>query len=140
MIRPRFGCGSAPDGPCVTRLTLTGELDLASVPQLWAALASVTQDAELVIVDLTGLTFMDSAGVSTILAVHDQLRDEDRWLALIPGQRQVKRIFELTGLADALPFTNDDPVSRNGNSRLPQPTPPAATTISAKGPRLPSPA
>lgn len=124
-----FSCVSAPDGPGVTRLTLTGELDLATAPELRAALYDAAEDAELVIVDLTALAFMDSAGLFTIVTAHRQFRDAGRRLALTPGQRQVQRIFELAGLADKLPFKHDNPLSRSGNTRLPHSNPPARATI-----------
>ena len=124
-----FSCVSAPDGPGVTRLTLTGELDLATAPELRAAIHDAAEDAELVIVDLSALAFMDSAGLCTIVTAHRKLRDAGRRLALTPGQRQVQRVFELTGLADTLPFTNDNALSRNGNSRLLHSIPPATAAI-----------
>ena len=49
-------------GAC--RLTLRGELDLATVPRLEHALANAGED---VVLDLRGLTFMDSTGVRVLL-------------------------------------------------------------------------
>jgi anti-sigma B factor antagonist len=110
-----FGCVLAAEGPGVTRMTLTGELDLATVRVLDATLSKAAEDAMLVIVDLSALTFMDSAGLKTIATVEAQLRAANRRLEIIPGQPQVQRIFELSGLADRLPFTRGDPPSLNGD-------------------------
>ena len=102
-----FSCVAAADGPGVTRITLTGELDLATAPQLRTALSRAAEDAELVVVDLSELKFMDSTGIQTILTADAQLRAAGRRLALVPGPPQVQRVFELTGLADKLPFVSN---------------------------------
>ena len=102
-----FDCVSAVEGPGVTRLTLTGELDLATISQVRAALTSAAQEAKLVVVDLSELTFIDCAAVKTIVTADARLRAADRRLALVRAQPQVQRIFELAGLADRLSVTND---------------------------------
>lgn len=87
-------------------LTLGGELDIASVPILHAAIARIRQARTTggITLDLSGLIFIDSTGVAEIILT-SQLCDRDGFeLILMPGPRAVQRIFELTGLVDALPF------------------------------------
>jgi anti-sigma B factor antagonist len=87
-------------------LTLGGELDIASVPILHAAIARICKagSAGRVVLDLSGLIFIDSTGLAEIILT-SQLCDRDGFeLILVPGPRAVQRLFELTGLIDALPF------------------------------------
>lgn len=87
-------------------LTLGGELDIASVPILHAAVARICEAGTSggITLDLSGLIFIDSTGLAEIILT-SQLCDRDGFeLILIPGPRAVQRIFELTGLVDALPF------------------------------------
>lgn len=124
-----FSCAVEADGPGVTRVTLAGELDLATVPQLRAVLSEAAKDAELVIVDLSELTFMDSTGILMILIAHSQIRAADRRLALVPGPRQVQRIFELTGLDDKLSFMNNGYCANDKRAATGEPGLPTSTSL-----------
>ena len=94
-----FSCTSYADGSGFTRVTLNGELDLATAPKLADALADMPDSTGVVILDLSDLTFMDSAGLHVILTARNRLADAGRGLMLVPGSRQVQSIFELTGTA-----------------------------------------
>lgn len=86
-------------------LTLAGELDLASAPALEAAVAQLCADgANEIVFDLSGLSFVDSTGLRTILSSMSLCEEHlcDFWL--IPGQRAIQRLFELAGLLGRLPF------------------------------------
>ena len=62
--------------------------------------------ARRVVVDLRGLEFMDSTGL-TLLARWSLGAERDGYaFALIAGSERIQRLFELTGLADR--FTFDD--------------------------------
>jgi anti-sigma B factor antagonist len=91
-------------GPPVL-ITVSGELDLASVPALEAALAHVDFDyAHHVVLDLDQLEFIDAAGLRTVLALHATCIETSSSLTITPGPRQVQRVFELTGTDRQLPF------------------------------------
>jgi anti-sigma B factor antagonist len=88
-------------------LTLSGELDLLSSPILEQELGHVlASDAELVVVDLRQLAFMDSTGLHVVVAAQQRLQESGRRLALIRGGVQVQRLFELTGLGEILTIVN----------------------------------
>src|SRR5689334_4397763 len=87
---------TTPDGGSRMRETLTilasadgghrvlrvgGELDLATAPQLAAALANVNGERS-VLVDLHGLSFIDSCGFSVLYAAHNRLESEGRKLII----------------------------------------------------------
>lgn len=84
-------------------LVLTGELDLLSTPILGQALRGAAEsDAELIVIDLRGLEFMDSSGLHVLLQGQQQAHDSGRRFALIRGGEQVQRLLDLTGVAEFL--------------------------------------
>jgi anti-anti-sigma factor len=58
------------------------------------------------IVDLSELDFMDSVGLRLLLAVDADARRDGFSIALVRGPAAVQRVFEITGTADVLPFTD----------------------------------
>jgi anti-sigma B factor antagonist len=93
-------------------LTLGGELDIGSVPILHAAIARIckARSARRITLDLSGLTFIDSTGLAEIILTSRLCERDGFELALTPGSRAVQRLFELTGLTDALPFSSSSEV------------------------------
>jgi len=89
-------------------LVLAGELDIASAVTLHGAVARARANGAAIsalTLDLSGLIFIDSTGLAEIILT-GQLCDRDGYaFALVPGPRAVQRLFELTGLIGALPFT-----------------------------------
>jgi anti-sigma B factor antagonist len=91
------------------RLTPTGELDLATAPMLADAFDAAYRDTsvEMVVVDLTELSFIDSTGIHLLLRMHAACGDGDR-MRVVNGSRQVERLFDLTGVRDHLPIMSSD--------------------------------
>jgi anti-anti-sigma factor len=88
-------------------LVLSGELDIASVPALHAAISRIRQSHVAAIgitLDLSNLVLIDSPGLAEITLASQLCERDGHAFALIPGPRPVQRLFELTGLIDALPF------------------------------------
>ncbi len=93
------------DGGAHHTLALIGELDVASAPLLEAALQRIGANAiETLTLDLSALTFMDSAGLRVVLVARELCESIGCELQLIPGSGQIQRLFEITGLSDQLPF------------------------------------
>lgn len=84
-------------------IALRGELDLASAPQLEEAIGDI-DGAGTVKLDLRALAFIDSTGVRTTLAAREHCTRRGIDFTLIPGPKQVQRLFEIVGLLDVLPF------------------------------------
>ena len=82
-------------------LALKGELDLASSPALEEQLAHVA-DVESVIIDLRGLEFIDSTGLSVLVKAHQEAQESGRRFGVVRGSAQVQRLLGLTGLAERL--------------------------------------
>jgi anti-sigma B factor antagonist len=86
----------------VTVLTVTGELDLATSPALEAELERASTGPELVILDLRGVSFMDSTGLSLLVKAQRRAHEARRRLAVVKGGAQVQRLLTLTGVAERL--------------------------------------
>jgi anti-sigma B factor antagonist len=90
-----------------TVISVSGELDLASSPALEEELERVAQsDAQVVVVDLRNLEFMDSTGLSVLVRAHQRADEHGRRLGLVNGSQQVQRLLTLTGVADRLMLTD----------------------------------
>jgi len=63
-------------------------------------------DARSIILDLSGLTFIDSSGVRLMLKAHARSRADSDRLTLLRGSAGVQRVLDLTGVSDLLPFAD----------------------------------
>ena len=84
-------------------LTLFGELDVLSAPELAQMLNdALEQPHARVMLDLNGLRFVDSAGVSVLIRAKQRAQASGRTLVLRRPTEQLERVFALVGLADWL--------------------------------------
>ncbi len=80
-----------------TVLRLKGELDMAAAPALTDALHRLQhEDAREIIVDLRGLCFLDSMGLSALMEAHGAGQDGHRTVSFVAGGRTVQRVFQVT--------------------------------------------
>lgn len=80
-----------------------GELDLDTAHHLEDELARVeATDARTILLDLRGLRLVDSCGIAVV--VRASARADDARLRILRGSDIVHRPFELSGLAERLPF------------------------------------
>jgi anti-anti-sigma factor len=87
------------------RLTLEGELDLASSVQVEEQLGALeAARPERIVIDLAGLAFIDSTGLRTLIQADQRAREAGSELVLRPGDEGIQRVFELTGALDVLRF------------------------------------
>lgn len=91
-----FRCEVVPDGESVA-IRLHGELDIATVPEVDAAFVDVAERRRPIVLDLRGLTFMDSRGIRMLVAFRDHARAGGFPLTITCGDR-VHRLLSLTGL------------------------------------------
>ena len=84
-------------------VAVSGELDLASGPELEAQLDQLTgPDVQLVVIDLRGLDFMDSTGLIILVRAHQRLAGEGCEMGLVKGSQQVQRLLDVTGVSERL--------------------------------------
>jgi anti-anti-sigma factor len=74
-----------------------GELDAATVEALGDEVTALRRaGAERVVVDLGGVTFLDSRGLGVLLVLRNDAKRAGQELLLVPGPPQVQRVFALT--------------------------------------------
>jgi anti-sigma B factor antagonist len=82
----------------VAVLSLTGELDMLTAPQLERAIAgAATKAPAAMIVDLTGVTFLASAGLNVLVAAYLDITRSAQFGVVADGV-VVRRPLQLTGL------------------------------------------
>lgn len=78
---------------------LDGELDLASAPDLRARLLElVNKRPELVVLDLSKLSFVDSTGISLFVVAHQRFAESGIPFRLAGATPAVRRLLEITKL------------------------------------------
>ena len=98
-----FACALEAQGATAV-LSLRGEMDLATIDHFDQMVnESLATGPGRVVVDLSGLEFIDSSGMRALLRLQARLGDRAR-LEIVPGPPAVQRVFELVGLTAALPF------------------------------------
>ena len=91
-------------------VALTGELDLASAGQLDTAIAELCADgAELIVLELGELEFMDSTGLRSVLVGDELCKVSGCELLIGATSRQVERLFSVSGVAERLPRRTEAP-------------------------------
>jgi anti-anti-sigma factor len=84
-----------------------GELDIATAGGVQREFERVAAtDASSIVVDLSGLTFMDSTGVRLVLSAQARSRADGNRLTLLRGPAAVQRTLELCGVNGLLPFAD----------------------------------
>ena len=86
-------------------ITVSGEVDLASSPQLDDAIISALDSgAKAVAIDLTDVTFMDSSGLGVIVRGLKRCREAEIDLDLVITNERVLKVFGITGLDQVIPI------------------------------------
>ena len=80
-------------------IALSGEVDLYTAPEFKQQLLEVIADgAKHVIVDFSDTTFIDSTTLGVLVGGVKRLRSNDGQLSLVCSDRNITKIFEITGL------------------------------------------
>ena len=87
---------------------IRGDLDLQVVEQVTDALTRIeSEEPELLVIDLSRLTFMDSSGMGTIAAAHIRASETGRRFAIVRPPAGVRQAFDRTGLDEVITITDD---------------------------------
>jgi anti-sigma B factor antagonist len=84
------------DGAAV--VTVQGEVDLATSPQLRDCLTAVVEKSTAVVVDLDQVGFIDSTGIGVLVGAVKRARSTGGDLSLVCTQRRILKVLEITGL------------------------------------------
>jgi anti-sigma B factor antagonist len=90
-----------------TCLSAAGELDASNTEPLRSALAAAidTSAADAtgpIILDLTGLSFIDSEGLGTLISGQKRARERGCRLCIVVSHPRIRRVFQLIGLTQVL--------------------------------------
>jgi anti-anti-sigma factor len=84
-----------------TAIALSGELDQASADELDAVIRDAEEtDVGRIVVDLSGVSFVDSVGLSALLGA--KKRSDGRLIYIPSNHDAVRRLLELTGTIEML--------------------------------------
>jgi anti-sigma B factor antagonist len=90
LVTAEFGQG-------VARVSVVGEVDLSTAPELKEALSSVISGgAHGVLVDLSDATFIDSTTLGVLMGAVKRLRPSGGELAIACNDPNIRKIFEIT--------------------------------------------
>ena len=82
-----------------TVVHVTGEIDVYTAPTLREELASLTEEGTTnIVVDLTGVPFMDSTGLGVLVGALKRVRTAGGRLRLVIDQEKVLKVFRITAL------------------------------------------
>jgi anti-anti-sigma factor len=104
VIQPGFEVRARVAGECAV-VSFEGEFDFDVKERVRAALEGVCE-ARVVVVDLRGLTFMDTSGIHVLLEARDRCRASGRMLLVVRGTARVQRGLAVLGLEDELEFVD----------------------------------
>ncbi|GHG12588.1 MULTISPECIES: STAS domain-containing protein [Amycolatopsis] len=86
-------------------VTVAGELDVATAPRFRAGVAALAlARGQVLVVDLGGVTFCDSSGISALIAARNVAEAAGADIALAAVPARLSRTFGLIGLADFFPI------------------------------------
>lgn len=81
-----------------------GEVDLATAPRLRERLFGlIDQGSRNVVVNLTNVAFIDSAGLGVLVATMNRLQEGDGTLRLAGAAESARRVLSVTGLDRMFP-------------------------------------
>ncbi len=106
-------------------VSLAGEVDLYTAPEFKQQLLEVIgQGGKDVVVDFSDTTFIDSTTLGVLVGGVKRLRSNEGQLSLVCSDRNIAKIFEITGLDRVFTIypTRDEAIAKLGTTGS---TPPA---------------
>jgi anti-anti-sigma factor len=109
----RVASSPAPGGGVVVRLE--GEVDGSNAGEVERAVAAAARGADPLVVDLSGLEYLDSQGLRWIATLSAEARRAGAALVLVaPPGSFASRVLELAGMTEALDVRTEAPESAGG--------------------------
>jgi anti-sigma B factor antagonist len=103
-------------------ISLAGEVDLYTAPEFKEQLLEViAEGGKDVVVDFSDTTFIDSTTLGVLVGGVKRLRAQDGRLSLVCSDRNITKIFEITGLDRVFTIypTRDEALAKTGASSQP---------------------
>ena len=88
------------------KLALSGDLDMSATFRLEPALDRLLSSGQVdeLVLDLSGLAFVDSSGLGLLLATSERSRDAGIAMAIVEPSPEIQRVFRLAGVDGVLPL------------------------------------
>jgi anti-sigma B factor antagonist len=98
-LRPLFSVDDEEVDPTTHVVSVSGEVDLYSAPELKERmLSAIDRGKTRIVVDLTGASFIDSTTLGVLVGARKRLREHDGVLAVVCADDDKLALFEMTGL------------------------------------------
>jgi anti-sigma B factor antagonist len=98
-------------------VVLSGELDIASAPELENTLDTLLSSGRIrIVIDLTDLSFCDSTGISVFVRANNKCVDQGGYLRMAAPSRNVARVLAVVGLLDRFPTYRSVDAARNADA------------------------
>lgn len=82
-----------------TVLAISGEVDVYSAPDLRSRVGDLVDSGHRqLVLDLSGVEFLDSTGLSVLVASQNRIREIGGVLTLVCSQEWLLKLFRITGL------------------------------------------
>jgi len=85
-------------------VSVTGEVDLSSAPRLaeviWRARRQAGVSSPRAVVDLSGVEFMDTAGLEVLMEEWNDSRQSEGKMCIVAPEGLITRLLEVTGLGE----------------------------------------
>jgi anti-sigma B factor antagonist len=94
--------------PKQCEMTLRGEIDVYTAPKLKEELVAVIESGcANVVIDLEGVTFIDSSGLGVLVSALRRARERDGAVRVVCTRENILKIFRITGLDKVFPVFSD---------------------------------
>ncbi|HSV40344.1 MAG TPA: STAS domain-containing protein [Nocardioidaceae bacterium] len=96
-----------------------GEIDISNTDRVTEQISkAVPHDASLVVLDLSGTTYLDSSGISMLFRLAERLRYQRQTLRLVvPAKAPIRGVIELTRVSQVIPVQDDIQFSPGGQAQ-----------------------
>ncbi|PLR81104.1 anti-anti sigma factor [Bacillus canaveralius] len=92
----------------LVEVTVSGEIDAYTAPKLREALLPMSEKKGIeMIVDLSEVSYMDSTGLGVFVGAFKNIRSHDGKFQLVGLSERLKRLFDITGLADIIDINSE---------------------------------
>ena len=83
-------------------LAVTGRLDATTAPNLEAVVNELYEDAKELVIDMSELEYISSAGIRVLLGAYKKMNFNQGTIRIVKANDMVREVFEMTGLSEML--------------------------------------
>ena len=88
-----------------TVVTVAGEIDVYTAPKLRERIVALVDQGQYnLVIDMSGVEFLDSTGLGVLVGGLNRVRAHDGSLSLVCADERILKIFRITGLTKVFPI------------------------------------